>query len=615
VFFLLGPIFQREFITVPRRVRHYVARVAYLGTLWVIGITAWLATVGWTRTATLGETARFGPLLFQLLTTVQLALFLFFAALSAASSVAQEKDRRTFILLLMTDMSNAEIVLGKLVGSLLQIGLLLLATVPLWAFIILLGGVSLAQVLQALLVVAATVLAAGSLGSVVALWRERTFQALALTTLFLVLYLCLARGLVAVPELSPALADFDAARWQRWLDPFRALQSVQAPSETLVARMPPAYGFAGVMVLLSVLLNGLALWKLRVWNPSGEPIMQRERPEEIDAKDAELARDESKRAAAHAAPGQARKVGENPILWREIFTRAYGRRPLLVKLAYFVALGIICYSALAPLVLRGQRGAFEAAYGLVPVAILSLLLVAAQAATAITSERDTGALDLLLVTDLSPKEFIFGKLGGIIYNTKEYLLPPLILGGVYAWYGCMASPPANHPEMSASMNVSSFFFFIIDALFLLAFAMVLGIHVALRAPTSQAAIIYTLSTVFFLSVGTLVCVALILINRQFEYQWTSFVFFVVAGVGGLWWVLNFGRPSSALSLAAWFCPAAVLYTVLNVVVAKPGSQESADPLMPAAVIIGAFGFTLAGMLVPLLSEFDVALGRTSGGAD
>ncbi len=370
-----------------------------------------------------------------------------------------------------------------------------------------------------------------------------------------------------------------------------------------------------MMLLLSAALNGLGLYKLRVWNPSGEPIMQRERPEAIDAKDAELAKDATKRAAAHAAPGMVRVVGENPILWREIFTRAYGRRPLLVKLAYLVALAIICYSALAPLILRGQHSAFAAAYGLVPVSVLSLLLVAAQAATSITSERDTGALDLLLVTDLTPQEFIFGKLGGIIYNTKEYLLPPLLLAGVYAWYGCMASPPGNHPELGSSMNFSSFLFFLGDALVLLAFALVLGIHVALRTPNSRAAIIYTLSTVFFLSIGTLVCVALILINGQFEYQWSSFVFFVVAGIGGLWWVLNSGRPSGALTWASWFCPLGVLYTVMNVVVAKPGSEESADPLMPFLVLGGAFGFTIAAMLIPLLSEFDVALGRTSGGAD
>ena len=52
-----------------------------------------------------------------------------------------------------------------------------------------------------------------------------------------------------------------------------------------------------------------------------------------------------------------------------------------------------------------------------------------------------GALDLLMVTDLSPKEFIYGKLLGILYNTKEYLLPPLLLAGVYAYYQTLAVPP------------------------------------------------------------------------------------------------------------------------------------------------------------------------------
>jgi hypothetical protein len=39
--------------------------------------------------------------------------------------------------------------------------------------------------------------------------------------------------------------------------------------------------------------------------------------------------------------------------------------------------------------------------------------------------------------------------------------------------------------------------------------------------------------------------------------------------------------------------------------------ESSDPLVPFLVIAVAFGFTITAMLVPLLSEFDVALGRTT----
>ncbi|HEY7155190.1 MAG TPA: ABC transporter permease subunit [Gemmataceae bacterium] len=611
---MLGPIFNREFLTVPRRARHHMTRVAYLGALWIIGVTAWLATGGWMRSATLGESARFGPLLFQVLTYVELALFLFFAALSAASAVAQEKDRRTFVLLLLTDLRNDEIVLGKLLGSLLPIVLLLMATAPLLMLLLLLGGIDPRQVLQALVIVAATSLAAGSLGGVIALWRERTFQSLALTVLFLVLYLCLVHGLDVLPLLSDRLSAADVHRWQERLQPFLALRTVQDPAALLEPGLSPAYSFALVMVLFSAVLNGWGLLRLRVWNPSGEPIMQREQPEELDDKEQPLAGDQKGRASVHAAPGAARRVGPNPILWREVSTRAYGRRPLLVKTAYFVVLAFICWYALAAL--WNERGVqFAAAYGLVPVGVLSMLLVAAQAVTAITSERDTGALDLLLVTDLTPKEFIFGKLGGILYNTKEYLLPPLLLALVYALRGSLATPPAGHPEMRTAMNATSYLCVTGAGLVLLAFAVVLGIHVALRTPNSRLAILHTLSTIFFLSVGTLICVALILINGRFEYQWGSFVFFLVAGVGGLWWVLSGDRPSPALAWASWFCPLSVLYTVMTILVAKPGSRESADPLIPFLVIAGAFGFTVAAMLVPLVSEFDVAMGRTSGGAD
>ena len=45
-------------------------------------------------------------------------------------NIAQEKDRQTLILLLMTDLSNAEIVLGKILASLLQVGTLILASAP-----------------------------------------------------------------------------------------------------------------------------------------------------------------------------------------------------------------------------------------------------------------------------------------------------------------------------------------------------------------------------------------------------------------------------------------------------------------------------------------------------
>jgi ABC-type transport system involved in multi-copper enzyme maturation permease subunit len=327
---VLGPIFMREVVTVPRRAGHHAGRAAVVGLLAVLGVTTWQATVGFARDATLGETAAFGLLLFQIVAVVQLLLTLFFAALSAAGAVSQEKDRRTFILLLLTDMRDYEIVLGKLLGSLLPILTQILVTAPVLSLLLFLGGIDPEQVLQTVLVLAASAVAAGSLGGLVALWRERTFQALALAVLFLVLYVCVVQALGAVgPALDPDVNWFQV---QAWLDPFVTMQSVLAPPASGWGALAPAYGFVLVMIGWCAVLNGIGIWKLRKWNPSGEPIMQRE------GADAAVDTDESieveKRAKAHAAPGALREVWANPVLWREVRTLAYGRRPLLVKLAY-----------------------------------------------------------------------------------------------------------------------------------------------------------------------------------------------------------------------------------------------------------------------------------------
>lgn len=596
---MLGPIFNREFVTVPRRDRHFMTRVAALGLLWVIGITAWQATVGFTKDAALGETARFGLLLFQIVSFVQLTLLLFFSALSAASTVAQEKDRRTFVLLLLTDMRDYEIVLGKMLGSLLPIGVLFAVTVPFFAMILLLGGVSVAQVTQAVVVLAATSVAAGSLGALVALWRERTFQALALAVLALVFYLLIVQGVSLLGRLT---TEQNWSLATAWLDPYTAMLYVLEPPSS-EPTIPPAYGFAISMVGLSIFLNGFGIWKLRKWNPSGEPLQQREAPEDTE-DNPEI------RAKAHAAPGTVRQVWANPILWREIRTLAYGRRPLLVKVAYGIVIALICYFAFGQLTSPQERPAFVAAYGLVPIVVLSLLLISAQAVTSITSERDGKALDLLLVTDISPKEFVFGKLGGVLYNTKEFVLPPLLMAIYYAMMGGLAY--TRDEESAILRNFGPLLCVIGAILVLIAFVMTLGLHVALRIENSRLSIVHTLGTVFFVSVGALVSIYLIVINGgSLGNQLLSFSAFIGLGIGGLWWVLSADRPSAALTLASILCPIAMFYSVVNILIAKPGSQESSDPLVPFLVIAAAFGFTISAMLVPLLSEFDVALGRTT----
>ena len=124
---LIGPVFTREVAIAPRRLKTYVARTAYALALLVLMSTAWLVLTGTQLVRDVGELARFGAALFQILVPLQLALATFFAALLAATEVAHEKDRRTLILLLLTRLSNSELVLGKLLASLLGVLVMLAA--------------------------------------------------------------------------------------------------------------------------------------------------------------------------------------------------------------------------------------------------------------------------------------------------------------------------------------------------------------------------------------------------------------------------------------------------------------------------------------------------------
>src|SRR5262245_65336282 len=151
--------------------------------------TAWLVLAGTQIIRTVGDMAKFGAILFLILAPLQLALMTFLAALRSASSVAQEKDKKTILLLLMTRLSNHELVLGKLLASLLDVLVMLASALPIFMMLTLFGGVSLVQVGRVFLVTLSTVLVAGSLGSTVALAREKTFQSLSMTALILVLWI------------------------------------------------------------------------------------------------------------------------------------------------------------------------------------------------------------------------------------------------------------------------------------------------------------------------------------------------------------------------------------------------------------------------------------------
>ena len=118
---LLGAVFEREIAFAPRARGLYVARAIYAAVLLAIIATCWLVVTGTQTVATAGDTARFGATLLRILAPLQLTLAMLAAAMTGAVAVSTEKDRRTLELLLVSRLTDRELVLGKLAASLVRV--------------------------------------------------------------------------------------------------------------------------------------------------------------------------------------------------------------------------------------------------------------------------------------------------------------------------------------------------------------------------------------------------------------------------------------------------------------------------------------------------------------
>ncbi len=195
-----------------------------------------------------------------------------------------------------------------------------------------------------------------------------------------------------------------------------------------------------------------------------------------------------------------------------------------------------------------------------------------------------------MVTDLTPKEIVFGKLGGIFYNTKEMVALPLLL---CAFLG-----------FSNAVSLENTVFLMISLAILYFFTAVLGIHAGMTYANSGSAIAASLGTVFFLTIGVAACMRIMLaFSGSFQAQFVPFFAYMILGGVGLYVVLGVRNPSTAIGVASFLCPFATFYAITSYLLGAT--------LAMFLALVTAYGFTTAAMLVPAICEFDVATGRTS----
>ena len=636
----IGPVFTREAAVVPRRKRHFVTRGIYALSLLLLTFTAWLVLTGTQRILNIGDMARFGAALFQILAPLQLALMLFLAAIQSASNVAIEKDRETLILLLMSRLSNSELVLGKLFASLLNIGVMLLTSLPIFMLIVLFGGTSFQQVGWSFAVTAASIVAAGSLGATFAFWREKTFQALALVALAIVFWVGLFEGLALLPI---KILGFNSSQLAAVASPFRAILAASHPTvtDTWSTDVLP---FLITASTIAVALCGLTILQVRRWNPSRDvrpgqaPSSESSGPDTgdvdmftgkvIGVEDAVTAADgassppatppvasaaiASRTGKQAVADGEkfrsghvddrtrttdkkSRRVWDNPVLWREICTWAYGKKILFIRAAYWLLAAFI-FAAIFSLTVSGisvgQSGSGISipliAKPVAPFLFVSLVMVNALAVTAITTERDGRALDLLMVTDLSPKEFLFGKLFGVMAIAADMILLPLAMIVYLCWCGVI--------------SIENSFYLSVGFVAVNVFVIVLGIHCGMSYNFSRQAIGVSLGTVFFLFLGVITSmVMMVSFTGSVEAQFGPFLACLVGGAIGLYVALGWHTPSSALALASFALPLSMFYSITSLLLG--GYLEA------FIVMTGVYSFATVAIVLPRLGEFLVSTRR------
>src|SRR5262249_13105610 len=162
-----------------RRSRAYVFRWIYAGwlVLQVFGYALYYAMSSMMLPASAYAVPTIAGWFVETFVVQQLILLLLATPVLTAGAVTDEKTRGTLQYLLTTDLPSWHIVVGKLLGRVTQVGLLVLTGLPLVCFLGVFCGVEPLSLLALLLVSVMPIFALGCASLLASVWSRQTRDA------------------------------------------------------------------------------------------------------------------------------------------------------------------------------------------------------------------------------------------------------------------------------------------------------------------------------------------------------------------------------------------------------------------------------------------------------
>jgi ABC-type transport system involved in multi-copper enzyme maturation permease subunit len=408
----LGPVFAYEWITSSRRWQAYALRSLFVASLFAALLSVWANTRPATNVSGLRYLAELGEGFFLAVVGTQLTVVLLAAPAATAGAICLDRARGTLLHMLMTDLSAAEIVLGKLAARLTPVLAMLACTLPVLELVALMGGVDPTSLLGAFVVTLGVAVLGCSLAMALSLWVGKTHEALLCTYAIWLLWL-LAGPMVGLLSSSLGWSWFTIPRRSEPF--FLALAPYWWPgsvgwSDYIVS--------LGATCSISAVLVTLAVIRLRsVCTHQSALTPRRSRSSWTGAN--------VWRRINRTIPWLTPSLDGNPVVWREWHRSRPSRWTLLITLVYG---GLSMLFSTVVILWPGGVGA--AVVNGLQVSI-GLLLFSVTTATSLAEERARGSLELLMSTPLSTRQIVFGKwLGAFRAVPLLAILPAVVVWAV-----------------------------------------------------------------------------------------------------------------------------------------------------------------------------------------
>ncbi len=392
-----GPVFVYEWLTTSRRWQVYAVRTGFVAIILVGMIIVWnneRIFGNSTQTVSLQQLAAFGESLYRVIALTELTLVLLVAPAVTAGAVCLDKARGTLDHMLTTDLSNAEIVLGKLGVRLVPVLSLVACVLPIVALAGLLGGIDPLALAGSFLVSIGCAVLGCSLAMTLSVWGRKTHEVLMLAYLIILIWILfpLLMLLVSLSLQRPLLWSSNRSLWG-WIPDSNPYELILAPyTEPGRVSVTTYLAFLGGCLIISGLLSGLATLRIRQ-----VAMMEAGRPDTRPRPRRRWLPRILRPRWLPPLPGPS--LDGNPVLWRE-WHRMRPSRMLRVAWVIYAALGLF----LTVLVLKQSlypTGDPVSIAGMTALQVtIGLLLLSVAAATSLAEERVRGSLDVLLTTPI-----------------------------------------------------------------------------------------------------------------------------------------------------------------------------------------------------------------------